>query len=74
MAANMIKKKFINEELGIEITSFIDKQQNIFLLEKMLQRYLVIKIVIKLLENMLMRKIEKAAPSKRRVRLDGLFL
>ena len=73
MAANMIKKKFINEELGIEITSFIDKQQNIFLLEKMLQRYLVIKIVIKLLENMLMRKIEKAAPSKRRVRLDGLF-
>ena len=34
MAANMIKKKFINEELGIEITSFIDKQQNIFFIGK----------------------------------------
>ena len=34
MATNMIKKKFINEELGIEITSFIDKQQNIFFIGK----------------------------------------
>ena len=30
----MIKKKFINEELEIEITSFIDKQQNIFFIGK----------------------------------------
>ena len=32
--SNLIEKKFKNEELGIEITSFIDKQQNIFFIGK----------------------------------------
>ena len=31
---NLIEKKFINEELGIKITSFIDKKQNVFFLGK----------------------------------------
>ena len=31
---NMLEKKYKNEELGIEITSYIDKQQNIFFLGK----------------------------------------
>ena len=31
---NLIEKKFKNEELGIEITSFIDKKQNVFFLGK----------------------------------------
>ena len=31
---NLIEKKFINEELGIEITSYIDKQQIIWFLGK----------------------------------------
>ena len=30
----MLEKKFINEELGVEITSFIDKKQNVFFLGK----------------------------------------
>ena len=32
--SNLIEKKFINEELGIEITSFINNQQNVFFLGK----------------------------------------
>ena len=31
---NLIEKKFINEELGIELKSYIDKQQNIFFIGK----------------------------------------
>ena len=62
-----MEKAFKNEELGIEITSYIDKQQNIFLLEKMLLRSLVTEILIKQLENMLIRKIENTFQSKRRV-------
>ena len=27
---NLIEKKFKNNDLGVEITSYIDKQQNIF--------------------------------------------
>ena len=34
MAANMIEKTFKNEELGIELKSYIDKQQNVWLLGK----------------------------------------
>ena len=34
MAANMLKKKFTNEELGVELTSYIDKQQNIWFVGK----------------------------------------
>ena len=34
MALNMIAKEFINEELGFELTSYIDKQQNIFFIGK----------------------------------------
>ena len=41
--------------------------------EKMLLNYLDIKTLIKLLENMLIMKTKKAAPSKRRVRLDGIL-
>ena len=62
----MIEKKFKNNDLGFEITSYIDNQQNIFLLEKMLLRSLVTVILIKQLENMLMRKINIKVPSKRR--------
>ena len=43
----MIEKKFKNNDLGFEITSYIDNQQNIFLLEKMLLRSLVTVILIK---------------------------
>ena len=44
----MIEKSYKNDDLGIEITSFIDKNQNIFfLLEKMLLRSLAIEILIK---------------------------
>ena len=64
---NMIEKKFKNNDLGFEITSYIDNQQNIFLLEKMLLRSLVTVILIKQLENMLMRKIKNIFQSKRRV-------
>ena len=63
----MIEKKFKNNDLGFEITSYIDNQQNIFLLEKMLLRSLVTVILIKQLENMLMRKIKNIFQSKRRV-------
>ena len=41
--------------------------------EKMLLNYLDIKTLIKQLENMLIMKTKKAAPSKRRVRLDGIL-
>ena len=42
--SNMLQKTFNNQELGIKLNSLIDKQQNIFLLEKVLQRYLDIRI------------------------------
>ena len=32
--SNLIEKKFINQELGIELKSFIDQQQNIFFIGK----------------------------------------
>ena len=32
--ANMLKKKFISNDLGIELKSYIDKQQNIFFIGK----------------------------------------
>ena len=35
----MIEKSYKNDDLGIELKSFIDQQQNIFLLEKMLLKY-----------------------------------
>ena len=31
---NMIEKKFVNKDLGIELSSFIDKQQNIWFVGK----------------------------------------
>ena len=44
--ANMLQKLFKNQELGIEITSLIDQKQNVFFfLEKMLRKYLGIRIV-----------------------------
>ena len=41
----MLQKLFKNQELGIEITSLIDQKQNVFFLEKMLRKYLGIRIV-----------------------------
>ena len=68
--ANMLEKKFKNVDLGIELTN-----NKIFgLEEKMLLNYLVIKTLIKQLENMLIMKTKKAAPSKRRVRSDGVLI
>ena len=43
----MIEKSYKNDDLGIELTSFIDKNQKFFLLEKMLLRSLAIEILIK---------------------------
>ena len=61
----MIEKSYKNEELGIELKSFINKHQNIFLLVKMLLRFLVIVILHRLLENMLMMRINIKGASKR---------
>ena len=38
----MLEKKFSNEDLGIELTSYIDNKQMFGSQEKMLLRYLVI--------------------------------
>ena len=40
----MLEKAFRNEELGIELTSYLDNKQIFFFLEKMLQLFLVIVI------------------------------
>ena len=54
----MIEKKFKNVDLGVEITSFIDKQQNIFLLEKMLLKFYVIVKQEMHYQGMLIRRIK----------------
>ena len=39
----MIEKKFVNKDLGIELTSFIDKQQNVWFVGKDVARFLGFK-------------------------------
>ena len=36
---NMLEKKFTNKDLGIELKSFIDKQQNVWFVGKDVARY-----------------------------------
>ena len=73
--SNMTEKTFKNEELAIELKSYIDKQQNIWFRGKDVSQILGYKDtnIIKQLENMLIIKTKKATPSKRRVRSDGVI-
>ena len=51
----MIEKKCTNEDLEIELTSYIDDKQNFFIRVRISLRSVVIVILIRLLENMYLK-------------------
>ena len=78
--ANMSEKSFTNEELGFELTSYTDKQQNVWFRGKDVAQILGYKDTKQAIKNMLMISTrcyflkDLGGGSKRLLRSDGLFL
>ena len=70
----MLEKTFKNEELGIELTSYIDKQQNIWFRGKEVAQLLGYKDTNQAIRKHIDHEDQKSCPSKRRVRSDGVFI
>ena len=70
----MIEKTFTNNESEIELISYTDTKQNIWFKAKDIAKKSSDTFIrIKLWENISTLRIEKATPSKRRVRSAGLL-
>ena len=70
----MMEKAFKNNELEIELTSYIDTKQNIWFKRKDVAKILDILIQTKLWEKIFLKNTKKAIPTARRVRWEIGFL